>query len=151
MFLSSLMSIHNALPEMENRLPFTHHQSPQPEAARLPQFENVCPSIHPSELFLTSAWTFLFCFSSNSCFFSSPSVFALVQRRDSRVECGIRMREMLCVDNARTATQATHSLFTPLAGTPDELLAALLLASSLPGLKDYVQIIGCSTNSKGNI
>lgn len=67
------------------------------------------------------------------------------------LEYGIWAREMLCSDNARTATLASHSLFTPLASTPDEPLAGLLLASSLLGLKDYVKIISCSANSAGDI
>lgn len=69
-------------------------------------------------------------------------MFALVKRFKN----GMWMREMPCVNNSCIDTQATHSLFTPLASTPDELLAGLLLASPQPGLKDDLQIIGCSTN-----
>lgn len=49
------------------------------------------------------------------------------------------------VNNDGAATQGTYSLLTPLASTPDELLAVILFGSSVPGLMDYVQIISCLT------
>ena len=52
---------------------------------------------------------------------------------------------------APRAGAGAQSLFTPLASTPDELLAVILVDSSLLALVDYVQIISCSAHSKGNI
>ena len=61
-------------------------------------------------------------------------------------------REKSCArNNDGNATQGTHSLFILLASTPDGLLAVIHLDSSLPGLMDYVQIIGCSVDGKGHI
>lgn len=50
-------------------------------------------------------------------------------------------RKYCAVNNDDTATQGTHSLFTPLASTPDELLAVIFLGSSLSALMDNAQII----------
>ncbi len=54
------------------------------------------------------------------------------------------------VNNDGAATRGTHSLFTPLASTPDELLAVILSGSSVPALMDYVQINGRPTDSERN-
>lgn len=146
------MSIHNTLPEMENQLRFTHHQSLQPEAAKTISIWGHL-SIHSSNwVFLILAWRFLYFifFALMAVFFPFSECFCICSVGGYKGEkCRIWMREILCVDNSCTSTQATHALFTQVASTPGELLAAVLLASSQPGLEDLMQIICFSTTRKG--
>lgn len=89
-------------------------------------------------------------FGLMAVFFSFSECFCICSVGSYKGEkCRTRMREILHVDNSCTSTQATHALFTQVASTPGELLAAVLLASSQPGLEDLMQIICFSTTRKG--